>query len=207
MVFAALNSIRVRSRYGVYLRNSLLAALAIHFLLFYFFPPFEIKPYVLPVTAEFELVVPDNIEIPPPPKEIVQPTPMIVPSDDGISADDIDIAPNVFIEEEVPVLEIPQLERSRVFHVFDEAPELLSYVSPVYPELAMNAGIEGTAMLRVLVDEDGKVLSVDVIQSDVTPAMEEAAMVAARQFVFRPATQGTMPVKAYMAVPVTFRLR
>ena len=202
-------SVRFRSRYGVYLRHSLLAALAIHFLLFYFCPAFDIKPYALPETEEFEVVVPEKIEIPPPPAEISQPQPEIVISPVGSSTPDIDDIPqNVFNRiEEIPLLQVPRPEQARDFHVFDEAPELLTFVGPVYPELAREAGIEGTVMLRVLVDADGKVLSADVIRSDVTPAMEAAAMAAARRFVFRPAKQGTNPVSAYMAVPVTFKLR
>lgn len=208
MVSAATKKASTRDRYGVYLRNSILAALAFHFLLFYFFPAFEFKSYVLPETAEFELVMPDIIEVPPPPKEIAQPQPTILPSDNGVSADDIDIAPNVFPSlRDVPVLQERPVERSPDFYVFDEAPELMTYVKPIYPELAMSAGIEGTVLLRVLVGEDGKVLSVDVLRSDVTPAMEEAAMIAARLFRFKPARQSTVPVKAYMAVPVEFRLR
>jgi protein TonB len=208
MVSAATKTVSTRSRYGVYLRNSILATLALHFLLFYFFPAFEFKPYELPEMEEFELVIPDIIEVPPPPEEITQPQPEIIPSDDGVSADDIDIAPNVFPEfKDIPKLRDPQVEHSQSFYVFEEAPELITSVKPIYPELAMNAGIEGTVMLRVLVGEDGKVLSVDVLRSDVTPAMEEAAMVAARQFRFKPARQRTVPVRAYMAVPVEFRLR
>ena len=208
MITATARSLDLKKRYAAYIRNSIVAAIVIHALLFYFFPKFEFRPYTLSDSAEFELVVPDIIDVPPPPREVAQPRPDIVPSDDGVPVDDVDIAPNVFVGfDEVPPLAGPLIETSPVFHVFDEAPQLLTYVKPAYPELAMSAGIEGTVLLRVLVGEDGKVLSVDVLRSDVTPAMEAAAMTAARRFRFRPAKQGTIPVKAHMAVPVEFRLR
>lgn len=201
-------SIRFRNRYHLYLRNSFLAALTIHLLLFYFFPGFEIKPYVLPETVEFEVVVPERIEIPPPPAEVRQPQPEIVAAGAGASAADIDIAPNVFGSiDEIPLPRESPPEHSRNFYVFDKAPELVTFVSPVYPELAREAGIEGTVLLRVLVDTDGTVLSAGVIRSDVTPAMEEAALAAARRFIFRAAMQGANTVRAYMAVPVVFKLR
>ncbi len=208
MVSAAACNERFKNRYGVYLRCSLLAALAFHFLLFYFFPAFEIKPYILLETEEFELVVPDMIKLPEMPREIAQPVPAILPSDDDACDEDIYIMPNVFKSvAEMPVVKNVADERSKVFYPFDEAPVLLKYVNPVYPELAMNAGIEGTVMLRVLVGSNGKVLEVGIIHSDVSAAMERSAVAAARQFVFRPAMQRTVAVRAYMAIPVRFRLQ
>jgi len=61
-------------------------------------------------------------------------------------------------------------------------------------------------LLRVVVGVDGKVESASVIQSDCTPAMEKAAIAAARQFLFKPAKQRTVPVRASMAVPIRFKL-
>ena len=61
-------------------------------------------------------------------------------------------------------------------------------------------------LLNVLVGDDGKVMQVSVIQSDVTPAMEKSAMEAAKQFLFKPAKQRTVPVKARMAIPIRFKL-
>ena len=83
---------------------------------------------------------------------------------------------------------------------------LIKYVSPRYPDLARQAGIEGTVLLRVLVGKDGKVVSANVLQSDVTPMMEKAAVAAAKQFRFKPAKQRTVPVKATMMVPIRFKL-
>jgi TonB family protein len=67
-------------------------------------------------------------------------------------------------------------------------------------------GIEGTVLLNVLVDEEGKVEDVSIIQSDVTGAMEKAAVEAAKGFFFKPAKQRTVPVKAHIAVPIRFKL-
>ena len=82
----------------------------------------------------------------------------------------------------------------------------IRYAAPTYPALARQAGIEGTVLLRVIVGTDGKVESASVIQSDVTPAMEKAAIAAARKFIFKPARQRTVPVRASMAVPIRFKL-
>jgi TonB family protein len=100
----------------------------------------------------------------------------------------------------------PPAETATEFHAFDEAPVLLRAQSPRYPDLARQAGIEGTVLLNVLVDEDGKVGDVSIIQSDVTSAMEKAAIEAAKGFFFKPAKQRTVPVRAHIAVPIRFKL-
>ena len=68
------------------------------------------------------------------------------------------------------------------------------------------AGIEGTVAVRVLVNEQGKVIAADILSSDVTPAMEKAALEAAKQCRFRPAKQRTVPVKAHVMIPFSFQL-
>jgi protein TonB len=58
----------------------------------------------------------------------------------------------------------------------------------------------------VLVSEKGTVINVAVLHSDVTPAMDNAAISAVRKFRFKPARQRMKPVKAYMAIPIVFKL-
>jgi protein TonB len=100
----------------------------------------------------------------------------------------------------------PPPEQAQEFHAFDEPPVLIRSQTPRYPDLARQAGIEGTVLLSVLVDEDGKVSDVSVIQSDVTTAMEKAAEEAVKNFYFKPAKQRTVPVKAHIAVPIRFKI-
>ena len=95
---------------------------------------------------------------------------------------------------------------SGVFLAFDEPPTLSYFEAPVYPDLAREAGIEGTVRVKVLVAEDGKVLSATLISSDVTTAMEKAALAAAKRCRFNPAKQRTRPVKAHVMIPFHFRL-
>jgi protein TonB len=100
----------------------------------------------------------------------------------------------------------PPPEQAQEFYAFDEPPVLLRSQNPVYPELARQAGIEGTVLLNVLVTEDGKVADVSVMQSDVTSAMEKAAEDAVMHFIFKPAKQRTVPVAAHIAVPIRFKI-
>lgn len=87
----------------------------------------------------------------------------------------------------------------------------LSYVSapaPRYPRASIARRSEGTVMLRVLVDVDGKPLEVVIETSSGDRELDRAA----RQQVldnwrFQPAMQDGHPVQAYGRVPVDFRLR
>lgn len=72
-------------------------------------------------------------------------------------------------------------------------PELTGFVQAPYPEEAKAAGLEGKVGLELEIDATGKVVTVTVIR----PAghgFDEAAVEAAKQFVFSPAEDPTGPV-------------
>ena len=156
----------------------------------------------------FEAIeLPEQFELPPPPKEISAPAVPIEAAEGEEVDEEADIAPTSFERiEDVPPPPPPPSEQAGEFYAFDEPPVLIKYVSPKYPDLARQAGIEGVVLLNVLVGDDGKVLAVNVLQSDVTPAMDKAAIEAAKQYLFKPAKQRTVPVKARMAIPIRFKL-
>src|SRR3546814_15769664 len=69
--------------------------------------------------------------------------------------------------------------------------------SPPYPRAALRAGLQGTVMLQVLVDVDGRPLQVDVEHSSGHRVLDNAA----RRYVlqnctFTPAMRGGRPVPA-----------
>ncbi len=93
------------------------------------------------------------------------------------------------------------------FVAWSRKPELVRALPPAYPRLAREAGVEGRILLSVTVSYYGHVEAVAVIDSDVTPAMEKAAITAVTQFEFEPAMQRDLPVRSLIAVPVRFMLR
>ncbi|MDD3643517.1 MAG: TonB family protein [Candidatus Krumholzibacteria bacterium] len=207
MAVTAVANVKFKAGYNRYLRNSLYAAIVAHFLVIYFSPPFEFKPYVLREQEFIVVETAEDFELPPPPKEIDQPA-VVMEAAEGEEVDEeAEIAPTSFDRiDNLPPPPPPPSETSQEFYAFDEPPQLIKYVSPKYPSLARQANIEGTVLLRVVVGVDGKVEQASVITSDCTPAMEKAAIAAARQFVFKPAKQRTVPVRASMAVPIRFKL-
>ncbi len=83
---------------------------------------------------------------------------------------------------------------------------LVQQVKPEYPTLARQAGIEGTVLVKVVVSREGKVLEAQVVKSNVTPSMDQAAILAAKKCRFEPAKNGNLPVPSTVVIPFDFRL-
>lgn len=207
MAITAVAHEKFKRGYNRYLRNAFLLAVAFHVGMVVMTPKITYKPFVLREQYLQAVELPTQFELPPPPKEVAAPA-VPIEAAEGEEADvDADIAPTSFNRiEDVPPPPPPPSEQAQEFYAFDEAPVLVKFVNPKYPELARQAGIEGTVLLNVLVGDDGKVLQVSVINTDVTPAMDKAAMDAAKQFLFKPAKQRTVAVKARVAVPIRFKI-
>lgn len=86
----------------------------------------------------------------------------------------------------------------------EEYPELVTDAKPDYPDIAKEAGVEGTVYLRVLVGKDGRVLDVHIDRG--IPMLNDAAMKAARKWVFKPALNNNRPVSVWVSRPVKFSL-
>jgi len=68
----------------------------------------------------------------------------------------------------------------------------------------MRLGVEGTVGLRVLVDENGAVIEVEVVRG--TKHLTEAAVAGVERWRYRPATKNSVPVKVWIPVTVRFDL-
>ncbi len=86
----------------------------------------------------------------------------------------------------------------------EELPDAVTRVAPIYPDLAREAGVDGTGMVQALVGKDGKVHDVRVVKS--IPMLDEAAKLAVRKWVFKPALSNNKPVAVWVGVPVKFSL-
>ncbi|MBO9715503.1 MAG: energy transducer TonB [Pseudoxanthomonas sp.] len=79
---------------------------------------------------------------------------------------------------------------------------------PAYPRDAMRAGVEGTVLLRVLVDVDGRPLQVIVDRSSGNRSLDrEAARQVQQRWRFEPAVRDGQPVQAWGLVPIGFSLQ
>jgi protein TonB len=99
-------------------------------------------------------------------------------------------------------LEYPSRPDPGIFVAHDREPKELYTPKPEYPELARAANMEGTVVLKVLVDKEGRVQEVLLVRS--SSMFDDAAIGAIRQWRFSPALMGTQPVAAWVTVPVHF---
>lgn len=77
---------------------------------------------------------------------------------------------------------------------------------PKYPRLARKRGYQGTVLLDVLVDSQGKVDDVKVHGSSGYQILDKAALKAVKDWTFEPAQRGDKNVTMWVSVPVRFEL-
>jgi protein TonB len=85
------------------------------------------------------------------------------------------------------------------------APTVIQSVVPEYPQLAVEIGLEGKVWVKIWVDESGRPRKVVVLKGDVE-VLNEAAVAAAKKFVFTPAIMNDRPVSVWVAIPFCFKL-
>jgi protein TonB len=76
---------------------------------------------------------------------------------------------------------------------------------PAYPDAMRKKGIEALVILRVLIDEQGRVADIQVVQGD--EPFVGAALEAVRTHRYEPATVGGRPAAIHRLIRVPFRLR
>ena len=92
-----------------------------------------------------------------------------------------------------------------VFTRVEKEPAPITYVKPVYPELAVKSGITGIVILRVLVSKEGKPVRVVVFKAD-NEMFIEPAKKAAMETTFSPAILGGKPIACWLNMPYKFSL-
>lgn len=154
--------------------------------------------HIIQVSPEYLRIVPDNQKI-----EIEY----VI---DEFSPDDIYV-PEVAVGREATV------EEDEVFLVAEYMPEFMggdlnrfrSWVSERlhYPTVAAENGIEGTVLLTFVVEKDGTLAHIEVLQSPDRSLAEEAVRVLQTSPKWKPGMQRTTPVRVRFTLPLQFRLQ
>ncbi|WP_020648446.1 energy transducer TonB [Solimonas variicoloris] len=154
---------------------------------------------------------------PPPPKPVPpKPQPKMVatpkPTPSPLQAPPLDEAP----ADAEPVDEAPPSPPAPPAAAAPAAPEVvppdfvaayLNNPGPSYPSTSIRLREQGTVLLLVLVNADGRADKVTVDKSSGYARLDEAAAdVVRKRWRFVPAKQGGQPVSAWVKVPVTFEL-
>ena len=84
-------------------------------------------------------------------------------------------------------------------------PKRTKFVAPVYPPSAQAQGLRGIVILELVIDEQGKVASADVVRS--VPPFDEAALEAVRQWEYEVTKVDGVAVRVRHTLPITFALK
>ncbi len=89
----------------------------------------------------------------------------------------------------------------------DNIPETLETITPIYPELARRLGVETKILLKILIDNKGKVRKVESLNEYSKLGFEESASQAVSQWKFTTPTVKNHPVSVWLILPLEFRLQ
>jgi protein TonB len=155
-------------------------------------PQVQVAQPVAPPAAAVPVPVPDAEA---PPEQTIQSQEEIAQTAPSVGAsDNIVVAPPT--EDELP--------KYGEYVYVEELPEAITKVTPVYPDMAREANVDGTVLIQALVGKDGKVKDTRVVKS--IGMLDAAAVAAVKQWVFKPALSNNKPVAVWVAVPVKFSL-
>lgn len=132
-----------------------------------------------------------------------------IPSQGDLSNDGPVVGDGVSKVAFPPVVNEPQPNDNPPIGEFipvQQLPVTVVQISPVYPELAIRAGVEGRVWISILVGRDGKPKKAVVVKSD-QEIFNQSAIDAAMQYSFIPALQNNKPVAVWVVVPFKFELR
>jgi protein TonB len=106
-----------------------------------------------------------------------------------------------------PVPPPPQVQPSKPVRPGGDIrePVKVKHVPPVYPQIAINARIQGRVVIDAVIGVDGVVREARVLSG--FPLLNQAALDAVKQWRYTPTTLNSVPVPVIMTVTVQFNLQ
>ena len=197
------------TNYSIRIREVILAILIILSVLFFAMPKFLDEAKAEGMDDQFEV---ETFDIPP--TEMIQqqkpPKPSIpVPEDDEYIDEDITIEDTDFDSWDDWDAPSGATGPNIKFIPFDTPPKPKKGlgIKPIYPEIAKEAGIEGTVYIQFFIDEKGNVTEAYVQKGVPNTGLDEAALNAVKKSKWKPARQREKKVGVWQTVPVRFELK
>ena len=88
----------------------------------------------------------------------------------------------------------------------DAPPVSISKPMPPYHPMARQMRQQGTVVLRLLIDVEGRVERVETVTNDAGRTLEQTAIEAARSWIYKPALKDGVEVKVWKTEQVVFTL-
>ncbi len=89
----------------------------------------------------------------------------------------------------------------------DTPPIPISQIPPIYPISARIRGIEGWVKVRFVVDEEGKVRDIRIVESHPEGVFDDAVISCVSKWLFRPAEVGGIKVRTLVQTTIRFKLK
>ncbi len=195
--------------YPIRIREVMLGVMLFLTLIFYFFPRFlgegqKTNFSIVEEIETFDIPQTEQIKIPEPPARPSVP----VASEDEFFDEDITIEDTDFEDfEDWDAPPPPPSEGPNVkFIPYDKPPKPKIPIRPVYPEIAQEAGIEGTVYIQFFINNKGLVTEAYVQKGIPNTGLNEAALEAVKKSKWKPAQQRDKKVGVWQTVPVKFEL-
>ncbi len=209
---------RFKERFAARIWGGMILATVVHFSLLAFWPELTAQDFSIDgQNLVAENIIPE-IEMPPPPENIVRPAaPVVATTDIPIDAT---IAPNTweyFTPETLP----PPPESTKgsatrdrpVFVPHTVRPEIKNRAAVAkalereYPSMLRDAGIGGEVFVWFFVDENGAVQRTRVDKSSGHPSLDQAALKVADIIEFSPALNLDKRVAVWISLAIKFQIR
>jgi protein TonB len=200
--------------------GSLILATFVHFAVFTLWPSMSAEVTYLTAEELTAITLPPEIQIPAAPEAIARPALPVVAA--GVVDETITIAPTTF--ESNPVSELPpppslrqntlsDLAAAPTFTPYTLRPEIknraevAAALSREYPPLLRDAGIGGTVLVWIFIDETGSVVRTQVHTTSGQLALDQAALKVADIIQFTPALNRDKRVPVWISLPILFETR
>ena len=204
--------VSLKMQYGKVVRVSLIGSLLALIVVFLAIPPLESQEPV----GEQEIEPITSVYVPPPVDRSAGPPPkepgIPVESSREDIEDDVTIEPTDFRHYTIGELPPPPEPDPNIFRLGPEnRPDPIGGYQALmrnvrYPELAREAGVEGTVTVRAFIDKNGKVTDAFVLRGVERSGLNEAAVDAVKKTTFRPAQQRDRSVGVWINLTINFRL-
>lgn len=209
---------RFKRSFSSWFWGSMTAATVLHFTVFAFWPSLEADVMEFGET-DIEVVEPiPEVEIPPPPEQIRRPQrPVITEAsiDEEITIEVTDF--ESWDSESLPPppdqAETQDISQAPQFVTFTEKPIILNAdevdrtLEREYPSLLKDAGIGGTTVLHLFIDEHGVAGNTIVKESSGHKGLDDAALKIGLVARFSPAKNRDKVVALWIELPITFSAR
>ena len=201
-------SASIKFLYPVVVRITGISGIALLIITFLSFPRIvsnvELDEEIQIIIEQIDIPQTEQFDRPPPPARPSVP----VESESEDIADDVTLEEFSLDEFDAWDAPPPPPEGPRVkFIPYDDPPVPLRPIKPKYPEIAQEAGIEGTVVVQVFVDARGRVKETVILKGIPNTGLDEAATQAIRLVRFKPARQRERAVGVWISIPVNFRLK